>query len=166
MSTSNRKGSNSTPQSIGKRRTRSDSPPAVGIRKSRRLMRKAMEKSQISTKENETTAPAISISEEDIIMEEPEIVIVQEEDIDEEPENYYFEFPVDPARLVQDGDYMDSSTDDDTDDDNETIVSSNDEEPQLRSIVTVGPIGGKGTVIPYLARTKRDDRVPKKPHKK
>ena len=55
MSTFNRKGSNSTPGSIGKRRTRSDSPPAVGIRKSRRLMRKAMEKLQISTKENETT---------------------------------------------------------------------------------------------------------------
>ena len=55
MSTFNRKGSNSTPGSIGKRRTRSDSPPGVGIRKSRRLMRKAMEKLQISTKENKTT---------------------------------------------------------------------------------------------------------------
>ncbi|KAG2213614.1 hypothetical protein INT45_003044 [Circinella minor] len=84
-------------------------------------MRNAMEKLQISTKENETTAPAISISKEDIVIE-PEIVIVQEEDIDEEPENYYFEFPVDPARLVQDGDYIDSSTDDDTDDDNESIL--------------------------------------------
>ncbi|KAG2213710.1 hypothetical protein INT45_006195 [Circinella minor] len=61
---------------------------------------------------------------------------------------------------------MDSSTDDDTDDDNETIVSSDDEEPQLRYIVPVGPISGKGLVIPYLASTKHDDRVPEKPHKK
>ncbi|KAG2205740.1 hypothetical protein INT45_001776 [Circinella minor] len=99
-------------------------------------------------------------------MEEPEIVIVQEEDIDEDPQNYYFEFPIDPARLAQDRDYIDSSTNDDTNDDNETILSSDDEGLVLRSIVSVPPISDVKSTIPSIAKTKRDDRVTKKSRRK
>ncbi|KAG2214887.1 hypothetical protein INT45_006526 [Circinella minor] len=99
-------------------------------------------------------------------MVEPEIVIVQEEDINEDPQNYYFEFPVDPARLAQDRDYIDSSTDDDTDDDDETILSSDDEGLVLRSIVPVPPISDVKSTISSIAKTKRDDRVTKKSRRK
>ena len=112
-------------------------------------------------------AIATSIPEEDTNMEEPEITFVKEQDLDDQPQNYYFEFPIDPSRLVQDRDYMDSDSDNDSDDDDDEIMAiSNDEEPLLRSIAPVSPSVVVKSTIPRMSTTKCDNRVAKKLHRK
>ena len=61
MPSSHERTSNSVPRNTGKRKTRSVSPPTVAIRKSRRLIEKAMEKLQISNEENETTGTSMTL---------------------------------------------------------------------------------------------------------
>ncbi|KAG2214078.1 hypothetical protein INT45_010957 [Circinella minor] len=147
----------STARTTGKRKGYSEQQPAPGIRKSRRLLEKAMSALNV-TGENEPTASLENAIEEDVIMIDS-VTVTHEEDLDTEPSNYQIHFEVDQVRLIQTGDAIDNESDDEDSSDNS---ESNKEEMTLLSIAPESPAVRRTPSIPQVAKKKRTSHVVKK----